>query len=209
MADISKKHFHAGTIFLFTLAAFALLIATNKEALYEYQISVLTVSYFFTGVNVAIGNTHEYGYWTDSDSSSNQRQLYETLQSLNIVATVATGIVWIGLALRCFCKIFPKLIRKFLKWAIFIATVLSPIVTLVAWAVLFAQPYAFKKDSGGVSTLTCTFEFCEKFSGSAQSNHVKWGPQTGWWLTLAAFILCFFSAALIIQGRKRYKYSKI
>jgi len=221
---LSKKHYHAGFIIFFALAAFCLLITAYEKPLYSYSVynpaikSTLLQELTFRGVDTTItilggitSSSHED--WGDYSNASNQKQLWQALQSLNLVAIIVTAIVWIGLSLRWFCKIFPKFIRQLLKWAIFIATIVSPIVTLVAWVLLFDQPNALRKDAESTLAGTCAYsDFCNHFSGEQTDilgTQIKWGPDLGFWLTLAACILCFFAASLIIQGRKRYKYSRI
>lgn len=214
-----RKHYHAGAIFLFNLAAFCLLISSTQRPIYQYSSSVIsfttTEEYYLDGVywSTNVADAHYTYYWTNSSAPSNQRELFQTLQSVNIVATIVTGVVWAGLALRCFCKCFPKFIRRIVKWAIFIATVISPIVTLLAWVILFEQPRALTKDCTPLSLhLSCAYTpFKESFYGDrvVTPTHIIWGPQIAWWLTISAFVLCLFGAALIIHGRKRYKYSRI
>jgi len=125
---------------------------------------------------------------------------------------VTTGIISIGLAFRFLCRCFPKVIRRLVRQLVFLCCIVSPCLIVLAWALLWQQPNSFSKDTqADWQSSNCKDYMCTTFYGNTHdgSSSVRWGPDEGWWLVFAAFWPSVISMSLVLQGRKRFKYTRV
>jgi len=224
--EIKNKHYHAGLIFLLSLASCVLLIVSNVQNWYEYSnisitvgINITTVQFFnFSGVETTT-TTSIFGERIDTNvqkqswsqlNSPNTQSLYQTIQSFVTIATITTGVVCIGLVFRFMCRCFPKFFRRVVQMIVFFCCCASPILIFVAWVLLFHQPSSLTQDNKGMwHNESCDKSMCGAFMGKANNGYTQWGPYTGWWMVFGAFFPAIINVVLIIHSRQRYKYMKI
>lgn len=208
---VRQKHYYAGTIFVLYIIVFVLLVSSYTTYWYKYvmqlTIGPITLSwkmwFGFEGLEMTTITGTVFTDWS-SLNAQHTESLYQSIQAFVTIAIITSAAVCIGIVLRFCCKCCPEFLRTLVKWAVFVACLVTPILIFLAWALLFAQPNALNKDSTAEWNAPgsyCNDYMCKSFSGSSNSGNITWGPDVGWWLCFASLIPSIVAAIVMIRSR--------
>jgi len=221
--------------FLSALAAFALYIVSFNTAFYslnkEYvtvasdltsaistntRVNLTTTSYGVYGIvrSFAFG-PKDYKYispvtisWSQGDVSGPVRQVFYIIYIFLVLGILSVSlllIIILALFFRGFQIRTLALPQKVYRFFLFFLAFLSFTGAFIAFFNLRQMPEALKKAE--TTTTTCSFGYCQQFSGSTTTAQgelqydVSWGPDSAWYTSLAAFLSSIPLAFIVLINR--------
>jgi len=219
MGKRNQKHAHNCCVFFLGIAAIVLIAVAvgyyDKAKWYTDEVDTqvwpggrnVTIQYSFANITTITTYYINNGKDTTTDTgttawgdakSPNLWKVYQTSQSLSIIALIASAVLSGATIMHWICKSCSKSCRKMFKWLAFFAAAVAFGSALVAWAAFFRHNVAVQNDyKANNNNNNCNLNICLKFSGKSVTGTLTtttetWGPQTGFFLVVGA------SAGLLI-----------
>jgi len=180
------------------------------------RVNLTTTSYGVYGIvrSFAFG-PKDYKYispvtisWSQGDVSGPVRQVFYIIYIFLVLGILSVSIllvILLGLFFRSFQIKTLALPQKVYRFFLFSLAFLSFTGAFIAFFELRAMPGAL--DQSESTSTACTAGYCKSFSGSTSdvqtglTYNVNWGPEAGWYTSLAAFLVSIPLAFIVLINR--------
>jgi len=146
--------------------------------------------------------------WEQNSVSGSVRQVFYVIYIFLVLGILSVSlllIIILALFFRGFQIRTLALPQKVYRFFLFFLAFLSFTGAFIAFFNLRQMPEALKKAES--TTTTCTFGYCQQFSGSTSNAagdlvfDVSWGPDSAWYTSLAAYLASIPLAFIVLINR--------